>query len=476
MSMMFSLSEIVNATEGRLIYSNNVMQDIGTIYVTGVSKDSRTIEEGQLFVALKGEKFDGHEFCEEVKEKGAIVQLISDENKCANGTISIIVEDTVVAIGKLARYYRFKHNMKTICVTGSIGKTSTREMIALGLSYDKKVFSTKKNENNEIGLAFTILSAPEDTEILVLEMGMRKRDEISYLTNIACPDIACITNVGYCHIERLGSREEILLAKTEIIQGIQSGGFLVINDDDELLRNYCMNNLPCNMFLASTSIVGPSKDIVSVNASNITMDEEGTVFDADLLCRGQSSHIRDVRIKDYGIHHVRNAMFAFACALILGINTDKVTSQLLEYKQMAGRGMIIHTPKYTIIDDAYNASIESMEAAFANLNVVGKNQRKIACLGGMLEMGSFAPFLHEKTGLDCANYDFDFVILTGDNKVDFVRGYNEGKGKAKIIECENSRDVMDSLLKIIKPNDCILFKASNAFGFQKYAEELSEVD
>ena len=189
MNQMFSLEEIISAVNGKLIIGSDCKMN-EPVYVSGVSKDTRTIEPGQMYVALVGENFDGHSFCNMALEKGASLLLVSDISYLPTKCLAVLVDDTRVALGLLARHYRFKIGAKVIAVTGSVGKTSTREMIAAGLDKSFKVYSTKANLNNDIGLPMTILSAPIDTEVLVLEMGMRLRGEISYLTSIACPDIS----------------------------------------------------------------------------------------------------------------------------------------------------------------------------------------------------------------------------------------------------------------------------------------------
>lgn len=482
MRIMFSLDEIAHCTDGQVIIPSQQNKPVGTIFISGVSKDTRTINEGELYVALKGENFDGHDFCQMAFDKGASVLLVSDPTKIPDNSVAIIVKDTLVALGQIARHYRFKNNMKTICVTGSVGKTSTREMIALGLSSSRKVYSTKANENNDVGLPMTILSAPENTEVLVLEMGMRLRGEIAYLTKIACPDIAIITNVGFSHIERLGSQEEILKAKMEIVEGINDGGVLAVNGDDELLFNYSSEHVPLSVFLATASTKQPNERPVKSNsplriyAEDIVADDNGMSFSIHTIMGPSEKIEKNIHIDSFGIHHVRNSMFAYLCAVVLEVPFENVTSCLSTHKTMRGRGAVITTDNYTIIDDAYNASPESMQAAFANLNIVGEGHRKIACLGGMLEMGEYAPLLHEKTGAECGTYDFDVVLVTGDNKESFVKGFLSKNSKTKLINCENSDDVESKLKAIAQKGDCILFKASNAFGFQKIAERMAAIN
>lgn len=461
MREMFGLEEIASAVNGKVINTTGI--DSNKIFVSGVSKDTRTIEEGNLYVAIVGENFDGHKFCSMAVEKGAAVLLVSDETQIPETCAAVVVDDTVKAYGLLARHYRFKLNAKVICVTGSVGKTTTREMIACALRSQKKVCSTKANLNNEIGLPTTILEAPEDTEILVLEMGMRLRGEISYLTNIACPDIAVITNAGYCHIERLGSREEIRLAKAEIMEGLVDDGTLIVSKDDDFLYDFVKENLPDGRKLCAVSAKGES---AAFYATNINL-EKGVSFDVN----GQS-----VKLNLNGGHYITTVMMALACASLTGVDSKAAINALEGYKEMKGRGQITKCEDYTIINDAYNAGPESMMAAYFNLSVIGNGNgaKKIAVLGGMLELGDYAPMLHKMIGKDCGKYNFDHILVTGDNSSDFVEGLLESDPKANYKVFANNDEIKSELNSIVNKGDVILFKASNAFGFEKLALQMIE--
>ncbi len=476
MRKMMSLEEVSNAVSGKIV--NKSLNGYEPICISGVSKDTRTIEEGNIYVAIDGERFKGHDFTQQAIDSGASCVLVNDPDKIPQGAVGVVAEDTVRALGDLARAYRFKLGAKVICVTGSVGKTSTREMIACALSSSFSVFSTKRNENNEIGLPMTILSAPEDTEVLVLELGMRLRGEISYLTNVACPDIAVITNVGYSHIERLGSQQEILLAKSEITEGLTEGGILAVNADDKLLFDYSRNNIHIGNGLVGIRVVtDPSKasgEVMNcplmVSAYDVDF-EDGCKFRMDIT--GADKEEMKVSLSLNGIHNVRNALFALLCAHLTGADMAKAAASLSSYEQMNGRGKTTDANGMRIINDAYNASPESMKAAFANLDILGKGRRKIAVLGGMLELGDYAPMLHEQVGRDCGSYAFDKIFVTGDNRDDFVRGLLAVRSDADLTLCEDTEDVREKVSGYAREGDCILFKASNAFGFEKLASEMS---
>lgn len=475
---MFSFDEAVAAVNGTVVNRKGVIG--GTLFVTGVSTDTRTIEEGNLYIALKGENFDGHNYAAQAVQKGACAVVVNSMSKVPDNAVGIVVKDTLKALGDLAEHYRFKIGAKVIAVTGSVGKTTTRDMITAAISPSYKVWSTKKNLNNEIGLPQTILSAPQDTGVLIVEMGMRGRGQIDYLTNIAHPDIAVITNVGYSHIGILGSREEIRAAKCEIINGLTQNGILIVNGDDDFLFDHVRNIIPINNGLVAISVDdklkgGVKNCPVCVNASNVK-ENNGMDFDVTVTMGEKESTLKDVHIALGGIHNVRNACFALMCASLLNADMDKTKKALSEYAPMDGRGKTYHGKTYTIINDAYNASPESMAAAFNNLDQTNPGSRKIAVLGGMLELGDETKRLHELTGENCGKYKFDKVLVTGDDKDAFIKGLKKVRPDADIISCKDTEDVRSNALKLIKSGDTVLFKASHSFGFEALAKEFIDND
>ena len=472
MRKMLSLAQVVTATQGEVI-NRNCPPD-GTVFFGGVSTDSRTAGEGDLFVALTGEKFDGHDFCGKAFENGVRVFVVSDASKIPDGGIGILVGDTRVAYGRIARHYRMSLKAKVIAVTGSVGKTSTREMITKALASVGKVHSTKANFNNEVGMPATILSAPEDTDYLVVEMGMRGRGEISYLTDIACPDIAVITNVGFSHIERLGSREQIRLAKMEITEGLTEGGILLINGDDDFLRDYALANTPMGHPVAVVSCEGKKGDYLNLFAENITDSDTGIKFDARFDIDGRETVIEDIALGVSGIHNVRNALMALMCVKLSNKDPKDAVKALSDFEEMKGRGKVFETERYIIIDDAYNAAPESMEAAFARLGRFDAGRRKIAVLGGMLELGDSSKELHERIGRSCGKYSFDKILVTGEYSSDFIRGLLESDPGSDYEVFDDTDSLDKALGSVIRKGDVILFKASNAFGFGKLADRLKE--
>ncbi len=479
---MFTLEEVKKATGGRQISNTDSTVFATSIEVKGVSTDTRTIKPGEIFIALQGENFDGNDYLSKAMEKGACALITNDEKRIPEGSVAIVVDNTVHALGLLASHYRFKLGCKVIAVTGSVGKTSTRTMIADVLRTGLKVHSTEKNNNNEIGMAQTILSAPEDTEVIVLEMGMRGEGQISYLTKIARPDIAIITNVGYSHIGILGSKDAILKAKMEICDGLTDGGIIAVNSDDRNLFDRCVKELPINNLIAGIQ-VNSKADLpcpIVISATDVRETDTGMTFGAMLNRMGElSSFSVPLNVGMYGGPAIRNALFAIFCAYMTGItktleNQKKIAEAISNRSAMDGRGAITETARYLVMNDAYNASPESMENAFLNFSKKARDHRKVLALGGMLELGNSAPGLHELTGKACAAYNFDRVFVTGENADDFIRGAHMVNMELGIVKCKDTEDVRRRLEEYVRDGDAILFKASHSFGFEAVAESFIE--
>ena len=481
-SVMFTLEEVKKAVGGKLISKRNEIVFATSIEVKGVSTDTRTIKEGELFIALPGENFDANKFLGKAMELGACALMTNDESAIPDGAVAILVNNTVEALGLLANHYRFKLGCKVIAVTGSVGKTSTRTMITEVLKTGLKVHSTEKNNNNEIGMSKTILSAPLDSEVIVVEMGMRGLGQISYLTKIARPDIAIITNIGYSHIEILETKDNIMKAKMEICEGLTDGGIVAVNSDDRKLFDTCVKELPINNFIAGIQ-VRDDDDLpcpLVVSATDVKETETGMAFGVCLNRMGVRSEFTiPLDIKMYGESYIRNALFAIFCAYMTGITKtpemqQKIADTISNRSAMDGRGAITETKRYLVMNDAYNASPESMENAFLNFSRKAKGHRKVLALGGMLELGKQAPGLHELTGKSCAAYDFDRVFITGENADEFIKGAHMIDMKLEIVKCKDTADVEKHLNDYVRDGDALLFKASHSFGFEKVAKDFIE--
>ena len=414
----------------------------------GANNDTRKLQPGQLFVALQGQR-DGHDFIPKALEKGAAAVLCTH---CDGDYPAIVVEDTRIALGDIARGERKRIGMKVVGVTGSVGKSTTKEMIACALEGTYRVAKTPANHNNDIGMPMAVLAMPEDTEVAVLEMGMNHFREIAYLASIALPDVAVIVNIGTMHIEHLGSREGILKAKLEILEGMD-GGEMILNGDDNLLRN--IQREPSQK-ITYFGMRNPECDVRAMNV----MQTPG------LLSFGvtDGEHTIPVELALDGEHYVPDALAAISVARALQVSPMDVYHRLANFRNLAGRQEIFEAKGYTIIKDCYNAGPESMAAA---LNVLGKRPgRKIAVLGDMLELGICTQAEHYRIGRIAAE-QVDVVLAYGPNSSRIINGcLTGGMGSDKAMGFEDQNRLVTVLKRMAKPGDVILFKGSHGMHME----------
>ena len=415
----------------------------------GANNDSRKIEKGQLFVALKGER-DGHDFIPMALEKGAAAVLFTH---CDGDYPAIVVEDTRVALGQIARGERNRLGVKVVGVTGSVGKSTTKEMIAAVLATTYRVAKTPANHNNDIGMPMAILAIPEDTEVAVLEMGMNHFREIAYLSNIGQPDLAVIINIGTMHIEHLGSKEGIRQAKLEILEGLRPGGKILLNGDDEMLWQVRGKlNVPAVYF-------GADNDESAVLGENVCADETGISMQVNT-----SGEKFAVNLALEGQHYVLDALAAVSAGMEMGVSTEKIAQALSSFQNMAGRQEIFQVKDYTIIKDCYNAGPESMAAALKVL--CKKTGRRIAVLGDMLELGMRAAAEHYRIGRICAECA-DMLFAYGPNSERVVNGaITGGMNPHKAQAFEDRHQLVEALKIAAKPGDVLLFKGSHGMHME----------
>ena len=446
------VKDILKVTDGKLIIGDENEE------LENFSKDTRQINNGDTYIGIKGESFDGNAFWKEALEKGAkavIIQGIDFQNEylsSLNKKIIIVVDYTLKALYKIAEYKRSLYNIPVIAITGSVGKTSTKDIIASVVSQKYKTLKTQGNNNNNIGMPFTILKL-KDEEALVVEMGMNHFGEISLLTNIAKPTISVITNIGTSHIGNLGSRQNILKAKLEILEGMEEPK-LVINNDNDLLHNYYENNKEIDI---KTFGIQNNSDIM---AKNIELNENSSTFKC--VCNNEEL---EITVPVGGEHLVLNALCACKIGEILGIENSKIKAGI-ETFELTNKRMDIKTLENgaTIINDSYNASFESMQASIkylANLS----NPRKIAFLGDMFELGEFSDELHKKVGEVVAKNNIDILICSGQNAKFIYEGAKEAGKKEDIHYFEDKNEAFEFLKSIMKTNDAVIFKASNGMKF-----------
>ena len=418
----------------------------------GANNDTRKLLPGELFVALKGAR-DGHDFIPMALEKGAGAVLCTH----AEGDYpAIIVDDTRIALGEIARNERQRLGMKVVAVTGSVGKSTTKEMIATVLDGTYKVAKTPVNHNNDIGMPMAILAMPEDTEVAVLEMGMNHFREIAYLTNIGKPDVAVVVNIGTMHIEHLGSQAGILQAKLEIREGMDQDGVLILNGDDNLLWN---QKLVTDIRRVHFGVNNPD---ATVAGSDVKEEDSGLKF---AIRAGEKEF--SVKLPLSGLHYVSDALAAIAVGLEMGVEPADIQARLATFQNMEGRQSIYEAKGFTIINDSYNAGPESMAAA---LNVLGSRQgRRIAVLGDMLELGVNTEAEHYKIGRIAAE-KADFLFAYGPTSERMLNGAVTGgmAGKARAF---TDRDRLIQILKLTaQPGDVLLFKGSRGMRMELILE------
>ena len=465
--MNLKIKDILKCTNGKLIIGDTEKE------CTNYSKDTRTIKKGDTYIGIKGEKFDGSSFWKDALNNGAETVIINnikldeiEEYKKQNKNI-IQVEDTIQAIGEMAslkmRILKNTYNLKVVGVTGSVGKTSTKDIIANVLSEKYKVLKTEGNNNNHIGLPFTILRL-QDEEIAVIEMGMNHLGEISYLTKIAKPDIAVITNIGTSHIGNLGSRKNILKAKLEILEGMEKKK-IVINNDNDLLNKWYLKNKG-DIEIHTFGIKNESE----FKAKNIKLEENSSEF----TCENKNEKI-NIEVPVGGEHFILNALCGLTVGKLLNLNNEEIKNGIKGFKLTAKRMEINHLKNnITIVNDSYNASYESMKASISNLkNMHGT--RKIAVLGDMFELGDFSEKLHREVGTEIYKNKIDKLYLVG-NYAKFIgdEAKKEGYAKENILYFENKEDLLKDLKSNLQNGDVVLIKASNGMKLFEVAEILEK--
>lgn len=453
-----TLDQVVKAVEGKLI-----VKGTQTTF-NKVSTDTRKIEEKSIFIALKGENFNGNEFITEAAEKGASLSIIDEvkfEAVDKYKELSIIlVEDTGKALLDLAEFYRSTlKNLKVVSITGSTGKTSTKDITSAVLQSKFKVFKTAGNFNNEIGLPLMIFNLDNTYDVAVLEMGMSHFNEIHKMAKAARPDIALMTNIGISHIENLKTRENILKAKLEITDFFDKNSTLIVNEDNDLLST--IHSSKYKVIKAAVDSEGDFK------AFNLEINENGSKFS---VREKDGVNFDNIEILVPGKHNVQNAMLAIACGRKMGLTYDEINSGIKNIKMTSMRLDIVKGEKFSIVDDCYNASPDSMRAAIDVINAV-EGKRRIAILGTMRELGEKSYEAHFDIGKYAKTQGIDELITMGD----YNKAYSEGYGKENYKAFSNMEDLIKYLDAILKNGDVILVKASRSMKFENIVKNLKEL-
>lgn len=428
--------------------------------VSGIVIDSRKVEPGYLFIAIKGERADGHSFIPSVFAKGAACVLCERAPEYPAGPY-ILVESCLEALKSLAEYYRSTLSIPVVGITGSVGKTSTKEMIASVLEQKYKVLKTEGNFNNEIGLPLTIFRIREEHEAAVLEMGISDFGEMTRLSRMAKPNLCVITNIGLCHLENLKDRDGILKAKTEMFGEAQPGAQVILNGDDDKLITLRESRSPTPCFFG----LDPSGDLYAKQIENLGLDGTRCTF----VTRAGSF---TAHIPIPGRHMVYNALAGIAVGLALDLTLDQIRTGIENLTPVSGRNNLIHTGKWTILDDCYNANPVSMCASLDVLScALG---RKVAVLGDMGELGKNEKLLHYNVGCHAADAGIDAVFLVGELSKETARGIGAKNPSLTFRHFDTREELISALPLLLSKGDSILVKASHFMEFEKIVDYLKK--
>lgn len=446
----FTTEEIAAATGG--IAS-------GHAEVTSVVIDNREAVPGSLFIAIRGERLDGHQFIEKAVEAGASAVMCSKDVSC--GVPTIKVKDTTQGFLDLAGSYRNEFDIPVVGLTGSVGKTTTKEMIWCVLNAKYCAHKTYFNWNNEIGLPKVLLGLEPEHTAAVIEMGMNHKGEISRLTRIARPTMAVITNIGVSHIENLGSRDGILAAKLEILEGMEPGSTLILNADNDKLSTVERDDFAIKHFAVHHD--------ADVRAENIHYLDDSTEFDA-VTENGRTR----VVIPTTGEHNVYDALAAFTVGLELGIAPESCSEALKNYAPAGMREKIEDAGGVTLIEDCYNASPDSMKALAETLTLKGApGKRKIAVIADMLELGDYSEEAHRRAGKYMADAKVDMLMTYGPMSK-YAAEEARANGLVRVFDFDDKEDLTRQLIGMIKPGDVVAFKGSRGMKLEEVIEKVQE--
>lgn len=453
-----TVKDILSATGGRLLCGRE------DVVLEHISIDSRTMKGNDLFVPLIGERVDAHRFIDQALEHKAAAVLTSEHNEAESEKPWIRVEDTKKALQAIGSYYRKRLNLPLVGITGSVGKTTTREMVACALSAGFEVFKTPGNHNSQVGLPITITEISKKDEIGVIELGMSEPGELTVIARIASIQMAVITNIGITHIEQLGSQENIYKEKLTIQDGLCPGGILFLNGDDPLLKNTKAKE-GCRTVYYGT---GENCDYRAVD---IRLEEGYPAFTA--LCRGKKIPLK---LGVMGEHNVGNAMVSLAVAYECGVLAEEAARKLEGFTGFPGRQQIYHTQGRTIIDDTYNASPASMKAGLSILSSVKEAKRRIAVLADMKELGEKSPLYHYEIGEYIADHPVDELVTLGELAGEIARAVKEKAPKITVKEFLEPEALTEYLKGELKKEDAVLFKGSNSMKLSQVAWQFIKTD
>lgn len=443
----FTLEQIAEACGGKYIGDESLKNTA----VSSIERDSRNIKENSLFLAIKGARVDGHDFIEKCYEGGAVCALCEKAPENASKPY-ILVDDTLKAVKKIAKAYRELFDIPIVGISGSVGKTSTKEMISSVLAQKFNIHKTQGNLNNELGVPLTLFGMDDDTEAAVVEMGISGFGEMQRISEMVQPTIEVITIIGECHLENLGDRDGVFKAKTEMFDNLREGGVVVLNGDDDKLNKVKEVKGKAPIFYGMNDEEYRAENIKNNGVLGV---------DADLIFDGKRL---GVTIPAIGTYMVANALAAAAVGVQLGLTDDEIKAGISAYKTVGSRANLIDTGKIKIIDDCYNANPTSVKASIDTL--MNFDGRKVAVLGDMKELGENELALHFEVGEYAKKCDK--VIAIGPLAIELAKG-SDG------MYFETKEEFIEKLPEIIQDGDVVLVKASHSMAFEKITEELHKL-
>ena len=449
---ILSINDIAKATSGKIICGS----DKGVIHA--ITTDSRQADKDVLFIPLKGERADGHDYIPSALDKGAV--SISEREIDSDKTV-IKVADTRLALGDIARYYKVKSPVPTISITGSVGKTTTKDLVYAVIAEKYKTHKTPNNFNNDIGVPLTVFGIEKEHEAAVIEMGMNHFGEISYLAGIVKPDVAIITNIGMSHIENLGSQEGIFKAKMEITENFTNANTLIVNGDDKFLGNISDTPYKLVKFGMSDTNDVYAKDIENKGLSG--MDFTVVHPDGEFRCS----------LKQPGEHNIYNALASVCAGLNMGLAEFEIARGIENCVYTSSRLEISEHNGMEIINDCYNSSPDSVRAALKVMTNTLKS-RRVAVLGDILEMGEYAKDAHFDLGKTVKDMGINFLITAGSN-AKYIADGAKSSGMENVVSYTTTDELVSDINNLVKPDDCILVKASHGMEFYKVTEAIKAI-
>lgn len=468
---MFTVEEILSATQGSFLGGEK------RCVFAGVSIDSRTVKPGELFIALRGDRFDGHEFIGQAlgtRASGAIFcsntppQLLRDRDTCFKNKVFIGVADTLTALQEIAKVHRSRFSIPLIAITGSNGKTTTREMAASILAHRFRLLKTEGNLNNHIGVPLTLLRLEAGHQAAVIEMGINRPGELGRLCEIARPQAGLITNVGPTHLEFLGNVEGVARAKAELLEGLAQGDMAILNADDEHFQALASK-------VKGDLLTFGLNSKADVTASTLALHpDRGPSFRLKIRTAFKTGEI-DVSLPVMGRHNIYNALGAAAIGVYQGMDLSTIRQGLESFEPVSMRSQLLKIGQFHILNDAYNANPASMRCALETLATLGPHGQKIAVLGDMLELGGPGQAAHREVGREVARLGIQYLVTMGSLAEQIAQGaLSAGMDDWRVIQSQGPKGAGEKVLNVAKPGDYILVKGSRKMKMERILEVIAQ--